>query len=169
MERARLLAKGTFGAQESVVREFRFVPLYGNLDREIDRFIDHYQRQKRPIVQFGSRGWRPLMDVFETEDMVVALVELAGVSQEEVDVVIEDRALQVRGQRGGATEHRPRSYHLMEINHGPFERTVALPAKVNPEDAKATIRDGLLEICMPKARSRATAINISRSEPQGDR
>lgn len=149
------------------MREFRFVPLYGDLDREIDRFIDHYQRQKRPMVQFGSRGWRPLMDVFETEDMVVALVELAGVAQGEVDVVVQDTVLQVRGQRGGASEHRPRSYHVMEIHQGPFERTVALPAKVDPESTRAALRDGLLEVCMPKARVHTIAINISHAEPEG--
>lgn len=138
----------------------RFSPFYGDLDREIGRFIDR-QRQKRPAVQFQGAAWRPQVDLFETQDMVVALVELAGVDQSQVDITIEERLLIVRGQRSDLSEHQPHSYHIMEISHGSFERAVPLPASVDAEATQADIRNGMLQICMPKSRRQEIAISIT--------
>lgn len=137
-----------------------------DLDREIDRFIQQMQGRKRPVVQFGHRVWRPLVDLFETDDLVVAIVELAGVDQDAVDITIQDRLLIMRGERAGASEHQPRSYHLMEISHGAFERAIPLPASVDPERASANVRNGMLEVCMPKAAPQRIAINV-RQEAAG--
>src|SRR5438132_14277288 len=123
----------------------RFSAFYGDLDREIDRFIDR-QRQKRPAVQFRGAAWRPQVDLFETADMVVALVELAGVDQNHVDITVSDRLLIVRGQRSDLTEHRPHSYHIMEISHGPFERSVPLPASVDADATQADVRNGIRQV-----------------------
>jgi len=138
----------------------RFSPFYGDLDREIERFIDQ-QRQKRPPVQFRTSGWRPAVNLFETPDMVVALVELAGVDETQVEIVIQDRMLLLRGQRGEATEHRAHSYHIMEINEGPFERVVPLPASVDGESTSAEMRNGMLQICMPKTQAQQIAISVT--------
>jgi len=132
----------------------------GDFDREIDRFFDHVQRRKRQPVQFTSQTWRPLMDVFETDDMVVALVELAGVDEGQLEVTVEDRTLAIRGSRGQTSEHQPHSYYVMEINHGPFERVLQLPAQVDPRGTRAATRNGLLEICMPKIKAQQITITI---------
>jgi len=140
-----------------------FQPFFGDLDREIDRFIDQ-QRRKRPVAQFGSRAWQPNMDLFETEDMVVAILELAGINQDSLDLTVDQRALLVRGQRAPATQHQPYSYHHMEIAYGPFERALTLPAAVDTEQTTARVRDGMLEICMPKQRAQQISINVTWSE-----
>jgi len=142
----------------------RFEPYFGDFDREVDRFLDRMQRQKRAPVQFGGETWAPLMDVFETEDMVVAIVELAGVDEDQVQVTVEDRVLTVSGQRQHRSEHQPYSYHVIEISQGSFERTVALPSPVDAERTKAAIRNGMLEVCMPKLQPQRIAINV----PQGE-
>lgn len=144
-----------------------FEPHFGDLDREIDRFIDQMQRSKRPVVQFGQRAWRPLVDMFETDTMLVAIVELAGVDQSSVDIAVEDRALVIRGERAPRFQHQPSSYHLLEINHGPFERIVPLPTSVEPDRTSAAMRDGMLEVCMPKAQPQSISITV-RSSEQGD-
>lgn len=141
------------------VPDFIVRSYYGDLDREVDRFFDQFQRQKRPVVQFGARTWRPLVDLFETPDMVVAIVELAGVALEHIEVVVQGRTLVVRGQRGEPSEHRPHSYHVMEIASGSFERGVPLPASVDAEGTTAQMRNGLLEICMPKLKARNITVN----------
>ena len=140
-----------------------------NLDREIERFIEQMQGRKRPAVQFGQRVWRPLVDVFETQDMVVALVELAGVDQEAIDITVEDRLLLIRGRRDGPATHQPSSYHLLEISHGEFERAVPLPANVDPERTSASMHNGLLEVCMPKTQAQRISITVNRVEAQGGR
>ncbi|HLG70643.1 MAG TPA: Hsp20/alpha crystallin family protein [Chloroflexota bacterium] len=142
--------------------------MINDFDRAIQRFIDQTQRQKRPAVQFQQRGWRPAVDVFETEDMVVAVVELAGVDESALDISVEDRALAIRGQRERISPHQPRSYQLMEIHRGAFERVVPLPAPVDPDRTQASIRSGMLEVCMPKAKPQRISINVS-SEQSGGR
>jgi len=139
---------------------------FGDIDREIDRFIDQYQRHKRPAVHFGAHSWRPLVDVFETPDMVVALVELAGVDQEQLEVVVEDRVLTIRGRRGEGTDQRPSSYHIMEISHGPFERTIQLPTRVDGENTRAATHEGLLEVRMPKLQPQQISITITSNVSQ---
>jgi HSP20 family protein len=145
----------------------RFEP-FGDLDREIGRFIDQ-QRRKRPIAQFGTRGWQPAMDLFETEDMLVAVMELAGVDQESLELILEQRSLRVRGERRPATQHQPHSYHVIEIPYGPFERAVPLPAAVDTERTTAQVREGMLEICMPKHQSQRISINVTWLETESGR
>jgi HSP20 family protein len=145
----------------------RFDPYFGDLDRQVDRFIDRLQRQKRPPATFGARGWAPLMDVFETEDMVVAIVELAGIDESQVQVSVQDRTLTVSGERQHRSEHLPHSYHVIEIHQGAFERTVSLPAPVDAERTKAVIRNGMLEVCMPKMQPQRIAINVLQREAEG--
>jgi HSP20 family protein len=87
------------------------------------------------------------------------------VDQDALDITVEDRALAIRGQRGMPSEHQPSSYQQMEISHGPFERIVHLPASVEPDRTTATTRNGMLEVCMPKARRQHVAIRVSLTEP----
>jgi len=147
----------------------RFSPYFGDLDREVERFIDRMQRQKRPAVQFGRESWLPLLDLFETADMVVAIVELAGVDESQIQVTVQNRALIVTGQRTSRTDHQPASYHIMEISQGPFERTVPLPAAVDADRTKASIRNGLLEVCMPKLQSQQISVTVLVSETEDGR
>jgi len=111
----------------------------------------------------GARAWarraRPTSvrpsssrstDVYETPENVVVLVEIAGVSAEEIDISVEGKSLTVRGERNDRQRHLTRLYHQMEICCGLFERTVALPSEVDPQRASATYSDGLLAIVLPK-------------------
>jgi len=136
-------------------------------DRDVDRFFNHVQRQKRPPVQFTTRSWRPAVDMFETPDMLVAIVELAGVDENQVEVVVQDRVLAIRGTRSFASEHQPHSYQVMEMQHGPFERVLHLPLQVDPEATRANMRNGMLEICMPKARTQQIRVTFGQ-EGAGD-
>ncbi|HLY64924.1 MAG TPA: Hsp20/alpha crystallin family protein [Chloroflexota bacterium] len=147
----------------------QFGPYFGDLDREIERFIEQTQRHKRPAVQFGGQGWRPLVDVFETAEMVVAVVELAGVDESQLELTVQDKALLIRGQRGQASEHQPHSYYILEIHHGPFERLIPLPAAVDAERTQASIRNGMLEVCLPKQQAQHIAVTVTRLETDGGR
>lgn len=92
----------------------------------------------------------PSIDVYETDDEVVVMVEIAGISGEEVSVEIDGRTLTVSGERRPRGNLPRRLYSQMEICHGPFERIVILPADVGPDEAQAKYEDGMLEILLPK-------------------
>ena len=92
----------------------------------------------------------PATDVYETAESVVVVMEIAGVAAEEIDISVEGKTLTVRGERQDRQRHLSRLYHQMEICCGVFERSVALPAEVDPEGASATYDDGILAIVLPK-------------------
>lgn len=125
------------------------------MQREMERYLSHVaQRKPRPVI-FSRRGWEPAIDVYETNDAVVALVDLPGVSEEDIDLVVGRDSLTVRGaRRDPDADPRPdRTYSVMEIPFGPFERTVRFSAAVNPDETKAAYRSGFLEVVMPKLRA----------------
>ena len=92
----------------------------------------------------------PATDVYETEESVVVVVEIAGVSPEAIDISVEDKTLTVRSEREDRQHHLTRLYHQMEICCGLFERSVVLPSEVDPQQASATYSDGILAIVLPK-------------------
>jgi HSP20 family protein len=92
----------------------------------------------------------PATDIYETAESVVVVVEIAGVSAEEISISVEGKTLTVRGEREDRQRHLSRLYHQMEICCGIFERSVNLPSEVDPQEASATYSDGILAIVLPK-------------------
>ena len=97
------------------------------------------------------RGFRPPIDVLRTEDPpeLRVIVDLAGVDPGDVQIAVNERALVIAGQRSRPLPDCRPSYHLLEIEHGQFERRIALPEHVDPDGAKATYERGLLTVVLP--------------------
>lgn len=129
-----------------------WIDSFGFMQREMERLLSHLGATKPPPVRFGRRAWEPAIDVFETEEDVVVLAELAGVNQDEISLEAEPTRLVIRGERRESIAPRHKVYHKLAINVGPFEGSVDLPVAVDPVRAKATFKDGLLEVTLPKAR-----------------
>jgi HSP20 family protein len=128
--------------------------LPGNLDqlqREMERYLDHVAHKKPHTVVFSQRTWQPAVDVFECEDRVCAVVDLSGVKQEDMELIVGRSTLTLRGERRDPGERADRRFAVMEIPFGPFDRTLQLPAAVNPDEVSATYEAGFLRIDMPKA------------------
>lgn len=111
---------------------------------------------------YSSDTWTPCVNLYESAESYLVCVDLAGVDKEEIDVVVHEKRLKLRGKRlvpmhhdGGeeATEREARRVrvHLMEIDHGSFSREVELPEDVVEEKISANYRNGLLWIEIPKA------------------
>jgi HSP20 family protein len=94
----------------------------------------------------------PAADVYETNDDVVVVVELAGIADQEVEIIINGRDFTVRGERAALQGQPGRLYAQMEICFGPFERSLLLPTEVDPDGAKASYHDGFLQITFPKVK-----------------
>ena len=128
-------------------------PWTGNLDdlqREMERYLNQISRRRPASVIFSQRAWQPAVDVYETRQAVVAVVELAGVPESDIHLVVARDSLTVQGERKDTAQPSERTYSVLEIPFGPFERTVRLPASVNPEAATAKYGAGFLEVTMPK-------------------
>ncbi len=122
------------------------------MHREMERLLGDFSSRKPPAVRFSPRTWAPAVDVFETADEVVALFELAGVKEEQIEVEVYGKELIVRGERRDVKQGISRSYTQMEILWGPFERRVTLPAAVEVEKTRAFYENGFLEVVLPKVK-----------------
>ena len=136
---------------------------------EMERYLAHFRRAgKRPTVHFTQHTqympvWTPAVDMYETDDAIVVLFDLAGIEAEQTEVHAEPHMLTVRGMR--RERHAPRqpdedrSYHALEIPYGRFERTLHLPPGTDASAASASYHDGLLEVRLPKKRPRQVPIS----------
>lgn len=93
------------------------------------------------------------VDVSETENEVIVKISAAGFSKDNIDIHIEDMALTVTGRVENKTEeeNKEQKYYRKGINTQSFSQTVSLPTKVESDQAKASFRDGILSITLPKA------------------
>ena len=121
-----------------------------NIQREMEWLIEEVVSRKPPTVRFSPRTWQPTIDVFETDEGVVVLVELAGIKQDEIEVLVQNNILILRGERRDIKQGIKRTYSQMEVLWGPFERNITLPANVDTKQVKAFYEAGFLEIILPK-------------------
>jgi HSP20 family protein len=116
----------------------------------------------------GNGGiWAPPVSVAETANELIFTVELPGMSEEDVNIEIENDVLTISGEK---TEERTegeeeRNYHVLERSYGSFRRSFTLPRAVNHAETNATFENGVLEVRLPKAQeAKGRKIEIGRRE-----
>ncbi len=121
-----------------------------SMQREMEQLLDQFATRKPPSVRFSPRAWEPAIDMYETPQAMVIMVELAGLRQEDIDITVHAKTLVIRGERRESQEGDKRTYYQMEIFKGHFERGILLPVAVDIDQTKASYHDGILEIVLPK-------------------
>ena len=112
--------------------------------------------QKAPVakrlIRTGETHWIPNTDVFINSDALVINVELAGMRREDLEITIDGNRLMISGQRpdGGRSGSKCR-FLVMEINYGPFECVIEIPAGYELSQAKAAYQNGFLRVEVPQA------------------
>ncbi len=102
--------------------------------------------------------WRPPTDVYETQDAVVILVEIAGMDPDKIQVEFSDRVLRVSGKR--PDKHRRAASHCLEVQYGEFSSEVYLPGQYNLDAIEAEYVDGFLTIALPKIKPESRLITV---------
>ncbi len=129
--------------------------LFANFERmrrEMDElFGDVFDRSGLATRRKG--GFSPAVDVFyemggDGEHKAVVHAELAGIDPDEITLEVEGRELVLAGHRR-PSESDERVYQQLEIDFGPFRRTIPLGADVVADEAKATYKDGILRVELP--------------------
>ena len=95
--------------------------------------------------------WSPSVDVSETENHYEVKAEIPGLKKEEIKVTVEDNVLKLSGEKKHEEETNKKNYHRIERSYGRFERSFWLPKEVKKEEIKASYKNGVLELVIPKA------------------
>ncbi len=120
-----------------------------DIQGEVNRLFDGFFGRPS-MAAAGERMWAPLADMYETKDDLFITFELPGVREKEVSVSITGDLLTVKGERRLEQDLKDEGYYRLERLYGKFERSVPLPIPVQADKVKATYRDGVLEIRLPK-------------------
>jgi HSP20 family protein len=92
----------------------------------------------------------PSVDMFEEGGDLVIKAELAGIRREDIKVELSGNMLTISGEKRGEEKVERKDYYRVEQAYGSFSRSLELPEGVNHEQIKATYKDGLLEVRIPK-------------------
>src|SRR5882724_7931208 len=141
-------------------------PTFGrlsNLRDELDTlfelpFWSNFGRQ----TQLFS-GWTPALDLYENNDNLIAVVELSGMRKEDIEISLHDGMLTIGGERKSETREGDKAERT-ERYIGKFRRSITLPTRVDANKVRATYKDGILTITLPKAeeaKPKQIQVNVS--------
>jgi len=132
----------------------RFRPLsqelssdWSDMHAQVSRLFDGFLGQSVA----SERVWAPAADMYETKNEVVVTTELPGLSEKDIHLSLTDDVLTVKGERQWTGDVEGGSHHRRERWFGKFERAFSLPTPVDAGQVKATYRDGVLTVTLPKA------------------
>jgi len=134
-------------------------PRWSNPLDEMERLVDEYfprgwlRRWEWPAVPEFARRMEmrlPKVDVIDRDDEVVVRAEIPGVDKKDLDISVTGNTVTIKGQSSREEEEERGDYHRCEISRGSFSRTVSLPAEVDGGQARASFKDGVLEMVLPK-------------------
>jgi HSP20 family protein len=119
-------------------------------DRINRLFEDAFPRATEGDEELSASAWHPLVDIFETEQGVSILVDLPGVSKEDVSVEVKENVLTIRGERKFDQTVADDRYYRRERAFGTFQRSFATHTVISPGEIKATFKNGVLKVEVPK-------------------
>ena len=135
---------------------------------DIDRLFEDFLGRRLPRTLGWDRALpdvaelTPNVDVIDREDEVLVRAEVPGYKKEDIEVSVSGNTLTLRGETSSEEKEEKGDFYRHEIMRGAFTRTVALPAEVDDSKAKASMKDGVLELHLPKAeKSKRRNIEIS--------
>jgi HSP20 family protein len=119
------------------------------MQQEMNRFFDEFFGERRTELIEGN--WLPAVDVSETDSEMVVRAEFPGMTQDDIELNLQDNVLTLKGEKKQEKKEEKENYHRIERCYGSFTRSFTLPAGVKYDDVKATFKDGVLEIVLPKS------------------
>lgn len=127
-------------------------------ESELEQFFDDFRRLAWPRWWRRERSWfprgdfiqAPVVDVMDEKDEIVVKAELPGLAKEDVEVELRDSALTIKGEKKREKEIKEAHYYRSEREYGSVYRSIELPVAVKTEGVKATFKDGVLEVRLPK-------------------
>lgn len=128
-----------------------------SLHREMNRLFDDVFRGIDVPAATGSKGQGEVgtfvnasINVSETDREIRITAELPGVSEQDIDIRLDDDVLTIRGEKKFERMDDKENYHFVERSYGTFQRSLRLPYAINPEQVQASFENGVLTVTLPK-------------------
>ena len=132
--------------------------LFGDIDRLFEDFLG--RRWNYPFAE--TLPAMPSVDVIDRDEEVLVRAEVPGYKKDDIEVSVSNSTLTIKGETQTEQKEEKGDYYRSEISRGSFSRVIALPAEVDESRAKASMKDGMLELTLPKIeKSKRRTISIS--------
>lgn len=126
--------------------------LFSQLQNEVNKLFDNrlgiFGGDDFPSI--ATSEWAPAVDIKEEADRFVVKADLPGVASKDIDVSMENGMLAIKGERKTETQDEREGYKRVERSYGSFYRRFSLPDTANADKITAKLRDGVLEVVIPK-------------------
>ncbi len=132
-----------------------------DMERAFDRFFGRnwpslWHRNDLSMLDniFEREGLRlPSLDVIDRDNDILVRAEIPGVDKKDLNISLADNLLTIKGQSSNEKKEDKGDYHRHEISSSSFARSVVLPSAVDASKAEAALKDGILEVTLPKVES----------------
>lgn len=137
----------------ALIRWDPFRDLLSLQERMNKLFEDSLVRPPGLPAETAQSTWTPAVDILEKDDEIILKAELPGILLDDVDLQVRDDILNLTGKRRFEKVAKKENYHRVERSYGVFSRSFTLPSSVDQNKIQAKLKDGILEVKIPKLRS----------------
>lgn len=135
-------------------RRNRETSLFGDLldiQKEMNKLFDFSlgRWNDRPSI-LTEVDWAPTVDIHDEKDAIMVKADIPGVNKEDIEVSVRDGVLTIRGEKKEESETKKEGAVRVERFYGSFLREIELPSAVDDAKVKATYKDGVLALVLPK-------------------
>lgn len=132
------------------------------IEQVFDRMMDRFSGWRKPAIVhwpdfpaiadwFEENGQRvPSLDLIDRANEIFVRAEVPGVDKKNIEITMTDDLLTIKGNSSSETKEEKGDYHRHEISQSSFTRSILLPGSVDTAKASAALKDGVLEINLPK-------------------
>lgn len=127
--------------------------------------------QSRSIPSSEEKNWFPetgagqlVVDLYEKDNQLIIESTIAGVGVSDLDITVEPDLIVIRGERKKKKVDKPKQYYYQECFWGKFSRTLVLPFPIEPDKVKASLKNGILIIALPKASEKNKSVKIKEKK-----
>ncbi len=133
-----------------------------DLRNEMDRIFETFFGERFPAFK-EEFTFTPAIEVSETDNEIIVKAAVPGVDKKDLNISILDNNLIIKGEVKKEKEEKKKNYYKQEIAYGSFSRTIPLPAEVKVDEVKASMKNGVVTITIPKsekAKAKEITINV---------
>ena len=131
---------------------------FENVQQRMEKMLENIFDEMRPTRFAAEKLWKPPVDIYETAEEVIVLVEVAGMNKKDITVTLDNNILKISGVRPDYSPAAKNRIHQMEIDYGKFERMMKITIPIDTENTSACYKEGFLKITIPKKKQKQRVV-----------